>query len=216
MQKILSLPKNKRALLIATKNPGKFSEIKSFLYDLPVKIVSLDDLGTTEDVEEDGKTYEENSVKKALFYAKKTGLLTVADDGGIEIDALGGGPGSRSRRFFGKNGKEATDGEIIKKMKTIIKNFPQEKCGARFKTVITFALSNGYYFSRTGTVRGILKISPNLKLLAGYPYRSFFYLPRIKKYYHESELSDDEQKMYNHRYKAITKLKPSIKKELGL
>lgn len=204
-----------KKVLIATHNPGKFFEISTFLSDLPFEIVSLKDLNITEDVEEDGKTYEENSVKKATFYAKLSGLPTIADDGGIEIDALDGAPGVRSRRYFGKNGKEATDEEIIAAMKRLIKKLPPDKLGATFHVVITLALPNRQTFPVEGEVGGILK-DPHLKLLHGYPYRSFFFLPKLNKYYHESELSEDQMKVYNHRYKAINKLKPIIVEELGL
>lgn len=202
-------------LLIATKNEGKLQELKQFLSDLPIDLVSLSDIGITEDFEETGKTYKENSQKKALFYARLSGIPAIADDGGIEIDALDGAPGVKSRRFFGKNGKEATDEEIIREVQKLIKKIPERKRGAKFKTVVAFALPDGRSFSNTGEVRGILK-KPYLKLLKGYPYRSFFYLPTIKKYYHEDELSEKEQKLYNHRYKAIRKLRPIIKRELRI
>ncbi len=205
-----------RRLLIATRNRAKFREISDFISDLPLKLVSLSDLGIKENVEETEKTYKENSKKKALFYAQKSGLPTIADDGGIEIDVLDGKPGILSRRYFGKNGKDATDEEIIEAMKKLVKKFSQKKLSAQFKTIVTFALPNGKeaklpkVFSQTGIVHGILK-KPLLKLMQGYPYRSFFYLPKIKKYYHESDLSKEEEKLYNHRYKAISRLKPIIK-----
>ncbi|MBI1919300.1 non-canonical purine NTP pyrophosphatase [Candidatus Microgenomates bacterium] len=203
-----------KKLLIATRNSGKLLEISNFLSSLPIKTVSLADLGIKDNVEETGKTYQENSVKKARFYAKLSGLPTIADDGGVEIDALGGAPGVKSRRFFGKNGKEATDEEIMIAMKKLVAKFSPDKQDATFKVVITLALPNRETFSVEGEIKGILR-DPRVKLLSGYPYRSFFYLPKIKKYYHESELSEEEQKLYNHRYKAIKKLKPIIKKILG-
>ena len=79
-----------KKLLVATTNPGKLIEISSFLSDLPIELVSLKDVGITDDVEETGKTYEENAEMKALFYAKKSGLPSIADDGGLEIAALHG------------------------------------------------------------------------------------------------------------------------------
>lgn len=202
-----------KKLLVATKNAGKLQELKSFLSDLPLELISLSDLNITKDFEEKGKTYKENSKNKALFYAKLSSFPTIADDGGIEIDALDGAPGVKSRRFFGKNENEATDEEIIREVQELIKKIPEKKRGAKFKTVVTFALPDGKFFSSTGEVRGVLK-KPYLKLLKGYPYRSFFYLPKIKKYYHEDELTQEEQKLYNHRYKAISKLKPIIQNEL--
>ena len=204
-----------KKVLIATTNPGKLLEISSFLSDLPLELVSLQDVGIADDVEETGKTYEENSVKKAVFYARKSRLPAIADDGGIEIDVLAGAPGVRSRRYFGKNGSEASDGEIIEAMKKLIKKLPHDKLGAKFKTVVTFALPSGKTFSVTSEVKGVLK-DPHLKLLHGYPYRSFFFLPELNKYYHESELTPEEMKEYNHRYKAVQKLKPIIKRVLSI
>ena len=215
--------KFKNRLLIATRNKGKLQEITSFLSDLELELVSLNDLNIKEDVEETEKTYKENSKKKALFFARKSDLPTIADDGGIEIDVLGGKPGILSRRYFAPRSgvslhesKDATDKEIIEAMKKLIKTLPENKRSGKFKTVVTFALPNGKEaklpktFSQTGVVHGVLK-KPLIKLMQGYPYRSFFYLPKIKKYYHEDQLTREEEKLYNHRYKAISKLKPIIR-----
>ena len=81
---------------------------------------------------------------------------------------------------------------------------------------LSLALPNGKVWSVTGEIEGIIAKKPYLKLLKGYPYRSFFYLPKLKKYYHEKELSIDEQKLYNHRYIAISRLKPIIAKVLRI
>lgn len=201
-----------RKLLIATGNEGKLFEIAKFLSDLPIQTLSLKDLGIEKELEETGRTYQENSQKKALFYAKLTGLPAIADDGGIEISALKGILGVKSRRWFGK---KATDEEIIKEMIKVSKNLPQDNRKAFFKTVVSFALPNGKIWSAEGIVEGEISKDPYPKLLKGYPYRSFFYLPKLKKFYHESELTEKEEKMYNHRYKAIQKLLPIILKYVG-
>jgi len=202
-----------KKLLIATKNPGKIIEIKSFLKDLPFETVSLKDVDIDDDVKETGKTYEANSLKKALFYAKLSGLPTISDDGGLEIKALNGAPGVKSRRWLGH---EATDEELIKHMIKVTKELPENNRTAYFKTVMTFAIPNGKYFQSKGKVKGEIAKKPLLKLLKGYPFRSFFFLPQINKFYHESQLLKEEEKVYNHRYKALTKLKPIIIRELGL
>jgi len=204
-------PQNK--LLIATKNQGKVGEFKEFLKELPFVVVSLRDLDIIQDVEEDGKTYQENSLKKALFFARLAKLPTIADDGGIEIAALNNQPGVKSRRWLGY---EATDEELVKHMLKISKQLPKNNREAFFKTVVTFALPNGKAWSVAGEVKGVISEKPYLKLLKGYPYRSFFFLPKINKFYHENELSKEEQRLYNHRYKAVTKLKPIIIKEMKL
>ena len=200
-------------LLIATTNPGKLREYKEFLSDLTVQLVSLKDIGITDDLEETGKMYRENSQKKALFYSKKSGLPAISDDGGIEISALNNEPGIKSRRWLGH---EASDEELIIHMMRVSKKLPENNRKATFRLVVSLAIPNGKVWSRMGEVEGIIAKKPHIKLLHGYPYRSFFYLPDVQKYYHESELTETEMKKYNHRYKAIIRLKPIIVKTLGL
>jgi len=200
-------------LLVATTNKGKIKELGEFLKDLPVKLVSLKDVHITTDIEETGKTYKENSQKKALFYAKLSNLPAVSDDGGLEIAALNNAPGIRSRRWLGY---EAKDEELIEYMKKIAKELPDTNRKAKFVTVVSFALPNGKVWSAKGIVKGVVAEEPNLKFLKGYPYRSFFYLPKIKKFYHESELTQPEMKEYNHRWKAVDAVKNVIKRQLHI
>jgi len=202
-----------KKLLIATTNKGKLKELSNFLADLPVQLVSLNDIGITDDVRENGKTYEENSKTKALFYAQKSGLPTIADDGGLQIDALGGAPGVKSRRWLGY---EATDEELIDHMLRVSKELPDTNRKAFFRAVVTLALPNGKTWSSSGEVEGVIAEKPHLKLSKGYPFRSFFYLPDVKKYYHESELTDSEMRKYNHRYIAVKKLRSIIVDALKL
>lgn len=202
-----------KKLLIATKNKGKLLEISHFLSNLNVDLVSFSDLDIDQDVEENGKTYQENAEKKALFFAKLSGLPTIADDGGLEISALNNEPGVQSRRWLGYEG---TDEELIKHMQKVAKELPDNNRSAFFKVALSLALPNGKVWSVDGKIKGIIAKKPHLKLLEGYPYRSFFYLPQLQKYYHEQDLSEDEQKVYNHRYKAISKLLPIIKRQLCL
>lgn len=197
-----------QTLLIATKNPGKLLEIKKFLSDLPLTIVSFHDVGITEDVEESGKTYQENAEKKALFYAQKSGLPAIADDGGLEITALNNEPGVKSHRWLGY---KASDEELMNHMTKVAKKLSSNNRKAAFVVSIALALPNGKVWSAREKVEGIIPKHPYSKPMKGYPYRSFFYLPKIKKYYHESELTDEEQKLYNHRRKAVEKLKPLIR-----
>lgn len=200
-------------LLIATTNKGKILELGEFLKDLPVKLVSLKNVDITQDVEEDGTTYEENSAKKALFYAKLSGLPSISDDGGLEISALNGEPGLKSRRWLGYEG---TDEELMVHMQKVADNLPEDNRNAKFVTVVTFALPTGEVWNIRGEVDGIIAKEPLPKLLHGYPYRSFFYLPKLQKFYHESELTPEETKEYNHRWKAINQLKPIIKEILHI
>jgi XTP/dITP diphosphohydrolase len=199
--------------LIATKNKGKIKELSEFLSELPLQLLSLKDVDITEDVEENGATYEENSRAKALFYSKKSGLPAIADDGGLEISALGGAPGVHSRRWLGY---EATDEELINHMLKVAKELPDNNREAFFRTVVSFALPDGKVWSVKGEVKGIIAKKPLLKILKGYPYRSFFFLSQVNKFYHENQLSQEELKTYNHRYKAVQELKPIIIEQLHL
>lgn len=199
-------------LLVATTNRGKLKEFKNFLSDFPIEVVSLKDLGITQDYAEKGKSYKENSTGKAKFYAELSGLPSLSDDGGIEIDALSGAPGIHSRRWVGD---DSTDEKIIEKMTQVALELPDNNRTAYFKTVVTIAFPDGNILQETGDVKGVIARKPLLKILKGYPYRSFFYLPEINRYYHESDLSEDQEKLYNHRYKAIQKLKPQLLKVLS-
>ncbi|HZJ18607.1 MAG TPA: non-canonical purine NTP pyrophosphatase [Patescibacteria group bacterium] len=197
-----------KKILIATGNKGKLKDLNFFLKDLEIEILSLKDLNLIQDVKEDGKTYKENSEKKALYFAKLTSLPTIADDGGIEIDALGGKPGVDSK-YWAKN-----EDAIIEKLKKIAENLSENNRRAVFRVVITLALPDGKVFSTEDKIEGIIVKNEYTKRIEGFPYRSFFYLPNIKKYYHENELTNDELRVYNHRYKAIQKIKEIIKKEI--
>ncbi|HZQ29781.1 MAG TPA: non-canonical purine NTP pyrophosphatase [Patescibacteria group bacterium] len=202
-----------KKLLLATKNPGKVKEISKFLKDLNLEIVSLKDLHVKEDIEENEKTYKANSQKKAIFFSKLTNLPAIGDDGGLEIEALNGEPGIHSRRWLGY---AASDEVLIEHLNKVIKQIPKGKRQARFIDVVSFALPSGKVWSQEGKVKGELVDDPHLKFLKGYPYRSFFYIPEIKKFYHESELTTEEERIYNHRYKALVKIKEIIKKELKI
>ena len=196
-----------KKLLLATRNPGKQLELSAFLVSF--KVASLADVGIDDEVEEDGKTFEDNSQKKALFYARLSGLPTISDDGGLEIDALNGEPGVRSRRWLGYEG---TDQELREHLRKVVASLPYDRRSARFVTVVSLALPDGQIWSERGEIAGVLKEPESRDHMEGYPFRSFFYLPEIKKFYHESELNPSEMKVYNHRYKAIRKLFPLIKK----
>jgi XTP/dITP diphosphohydrolase len=200
-----------KKILIATTNPGKFREITEYLKDISAEFVSLKDVGITHEVHEDGDTYIYNSQKKAVEYAILAGLPAISDDGGIEIDALGGEPGVNSRYWAGPDGR---DEDLIEKMRQVANELPDNNRKARFKAVLSLALPDGKVWSVEGSVEGEIAQEPDFKPLEGLPYRSFFYLPKIQKYYHEVELTEDEKKEYNHRYKAIQKLKEVIQKEL--
>ena len=99
-------------------------------------------------------------------------------------------------------------------MKKVALKLPENNREAFFRTVVSFALPNGKVWSAGGEVKGIIAKKPLLEILKGYPYRSFFFLPEISKFYHEDQLSEKEESLYNHRLRAIEKLKPTILRQL--
>jgi XTP/dITP diphosphohydrolase len=202
-----------KRLLIATHNPAKLQELRELLSDLPLELVSLSDVNIHKEVDENGTTYEENSQTKALLYAKEAGLPAVSDDGGIEIVALNGEPGVYSKVWLGKN---TTEDQLIAHMQQVANDLPDDNRTAYFKVVLSLALPSGKVWSVTGEIEGIVAKKPFIQQRKGYPYRSFFFLPKLNKYYFESELTPEEQRQYNHRVIAVEKLKPLLKRELRL
>ncbi len=200
-------------LLIATTNPGKLAEIKRFLSDVPLTLVSLQDLGIADVVEETGKTFEENAILKAKFYSALSGLPTLADDGGFEIDALGGEPGVKSHRWIDQF-KDSSDEDLIAYTLERMKDIPEGKRTAQLRLVLALVLLNGQRFVVEERIRGIVPVHPNGKRKVGFPFRSLLYLSEIRKYYNHDELTEEENTRYNHRKKALEKLKPKLKELL--
>ncbi len=129
-----------RKLLLATTNKGKAREYLAMLQGIPFKLVTLSDENITIDVDETGLTYEANARLKALTYAKESGLLTMADDSGLEVDALGGEPGIRSARYAGKG---VSDADRNTYLLSKLKNVPEKERGARFVCIIAIATPEG-------------------------------------------------------------------------
>ena len=194
-------------LLIATTNPAKFKEYKELLKNLPLKLVSLKDLGIKNKVNESGKTFEENAIKKAKFYSKLTNLPTLADDGGLEIDYLKGEPGIKSHRW---PGRKATDQELIDYTLKKLKGVPWRKRGAQFRVILALAIPGKKVLTFEGKKRGITLTKSRGKIIPGYPYRSIFYLPKYGKSF--NQLSFKEEIKIGHRKKPIKKLIPILKK----
>lgn len=202
-----------KTLLVATTNPAKLAELREFLSDLPITLVSLTDVGITSHVEENGKTFEENARIKATHYAKDSGLPTIADDGGLEIDVLGGEPGVNSHRWIHKD-QEDEDEELIQHALLRLKDIPIEKRGAQLHLVIAFATPEGKTYTSEGMIRGVIPLQPSSYRRKGFPYRSLLYLPELNKFYNHDELTEEENKKYNHRKKAVEQLIPVIRKAL--
>ena len=200
-------------VLIATKNPAKSKLFKKYLSSKNIEVFDLNDLKIKEKIEENGKTFEENSLAKAKFYNKLTGLPTIGDDGGFEIDALGGEPGVNSHRWI-HGDREDEDEELIQHALIRLKDTLEEKRGAQLHLVIAFATPDGKTFTSEGIIRGVIPQKPSSYRRKGFPYRSLLYLPELKKFYNNDELTEEENRTYNHRRKAIEDLKPIIRQTL--
>ena len=202
-----------KKLLIATTNPGKLAEIKRFLSDLPIELISLRDAGIMDFPEETGETFEENAILKAKYYAKESNLPTLADDGGFEIDALGGEPGVKSHRWIDQS-RESTDEELIAYTIERMRSIPEDGRGAQLRLVLALVLPDGEIHTTEASVRGVVPLNPTGNISEGFPFRSLLFLPEINKYYNHDELTDSENDLYNHRKRALDQLKPIILEQL--
>jgi XTP/dITP diphosphohydrolase len=152
-------------LVVATRSPHKLAELRELLHLPGTRLVSLDDVGVADEAPEDGQTFDANAIFKARFYAERTGLPTLADDSGIEVDALGGGPGVRTRRYAGER---ATDEDNNLKLLGELRGLPPERRGARYRCVLALvepaavgvAHRPGRLVVRRGTFEGRIAASP--------------------------------------------------------
>jgi XTP/dITP diphosphohydrolase len=186
-------------LLLATGNQAKLKELRNLLCDLPYKLVTLPEVGISVKVDEIGNSLEENAHLKATVLASRSQLLTLADDSGLEVDALGGQPGVLSARYAGEN---ASNGERMDYLLSRLKDVPWEKRRARFKCVIVICAPNGQVELCSGTCRGIITLKPRGQY--GFGYDPIFYLPRLGKTM--AELPQDIKNQVSHRGKAARKV----------
>jgi XTP/dITP diphosphohydrolase len=194
-------------LLLATNNAGKVKEFRSLLEGIPFKMVTPKELGIKMDVAETGDTYQENAGLKACALAKATGLLTLADDSGIEVDALGGAPGVISARYAGEN---ATDKERVNYLLAKIKDVPQEKRTARFVCVIAIAQPDGQVTFVNGKCEGLITFAPSGD--QGFGYDPIFFFPEQGKTM--AELQAETKNKISHRGRAAQKAVVILKQEI--
>ena len=193
-------------LLIATNNKGKVREIKEILKGLDMEVFSLADKGIDVDVVEDGTTFEENSMKKATEIFKIANCITVADDSGLEVDALDGAPGVYSARYAGEG---ASDEEKYTKLLNELKDVPDEKRTARFVSVVAVILPDGTKTTLRGECEGIITKEPAGS--GGFGYDPVFFVPELNKTF--SEVTLEEKNQISHRGKAFKMLKDYLEKQ---
>jgi XTP/dITP diphosphohydrolase len=182
-------------LLLATKNRAKAQEYLLLLEGLPLELTNLAEQGIEVVVSETGKTLEQNATLKAQAYASLSNLLTLADDSGLEVDALGGEPGILSARYAGA---DASDEDRIERLLKRLEGIPWEKRKARFRCVIAIAAPGGKVELCHGECQGVIALSPKGK--NGFGYDPIFYLPEQGKTM--AELSIEEKNEVSHRGEA--------------
>lgn len=182
-------------IVLATHNRGKMKEMSSILAHLPVNLLTLDDFPQIGEIPETGETLKENAFIKAETVHQKTGLPALADDTGLEVDALDGAPGVHSSRY---DGETATFEDNCRKMLQEMDGIPSEERTARFHTVIAFVSDSGNEWTE-GMVEG--RILEKKQGDGGFGYDPLFYYPPLKKTF--AELNSEQKNNISHRGKAL-------------
>jgi XTP/dITP diphosphohydrolase len=190
----------KTQIVLATRNRHKLQEFRDMLRDMPVEVVSCDAFAGCPDVEEDGATFADNALKKARAIALHTGLVTIADDSGLEVDALGGLPGLYSARFAGE---PSNDGRNNEKLLAELALVPDGKRGAQFKCVIAIVDGRGREKVVEGICRGV--IIRELKGAQGFGYDPLFLETASGLTF--AEMDAGHKNSISHRCRAIQELK---------
>ena len=189
-------------ILFATKNAGKIKEISKMLADTNIKILTIDDFPGIPKINEDGKTFKENALKKARHISRYTGKICLADDSGLEIDYLNGEPGIYSSRWA------KTDKERIKKVLTLLENVSEDARNARFVCVLALVFPNGKKYIVQEKCEGRISFYPRGKY--GFGYDPVFLIPEYNKTF--AELGDKIKNNISHRGKALKKMIKIINK----
>ncbi len=194
---------NSLTIVIATRNPGKTSEIRDLLKDFPIEIKNLDDFGPIPEVVEDGDTFDENAYKKSSFTARILGLPALSDDSGLCVEALDGRPGIYSARYAGEN---ATDEENCVKLLADLKD--QKNRNAAFECVISLAVPTGVALTYEARCEGVILESPVGE--NGFGYDPVFFYPALNKTF--AQLTRKEKSRVSHRGKALYEFREEFDK----
>ncbi len=196
-------------LLIATNNKGKGKEIRALLDDLKIELVTPADIHLNLDVSEDGRTYAENAAKKAIAFRRASGLVSLADDSGLEVDALDGAPGLFSARYSSKPGASDSDRRAF--LLQNLRGKPRPWL-ARFRATIAIAVSENDVRPAEGECTG--EIIPEERGAGGFGYDPIFLIPELNRTMAELEM--DEKNRLSHRARAILNAKPILAKIFDL
>ena len=196
-----------RKLLIATRNKGKVREYEGLLASLAVRITYLSAEGIDFEVSETGSTFADNAMQKAQRYARASGLLTLADDSGLEVDALGGEPGVFSARYAGPG---ASDEQRYRLLLERMKGVLWEDRSARFRCVIAVAEPDGETYTAEGVCEGVIALAPEGE--HGFGYDPVFYLPEHGQTM--AQLAPEVKNRISHRARAARGIKPILARVL--
>ncbi len=195
-----------KELIVASRNKGKVAEIKELLRGLPYNVTSLLEYPDLPDVIEDGKTYRENALKKAVQIAKLTGKMTISDDSGLEVKALGYAPGIYSARFAGEGASEQDKNRKLFKM---LQGVPLARRQARYRCVIAFVDGKGREIAVVqGTCGGLIALKEQGS--NGFGFDPLFLLKRYNKTF--GELPPSVKAKISHRARALKKFRAIIEK----
>lgn len=201
---------NKKSIVLATTNPGKVAELATPLQALNITVLGLDAFLDLPEVEETGSTFEENALLKARTIAKQTGHFAVADDSGLQVDALNGAPGVHSARYSDDMPQLAAasrDERNCLKLIAALSKMPVEARGARFCCAMAVAHPDGRSFTTTGTWEGRILFQPRGR--NGFGYDSLFFDPQLGR--SAAELTREEKMQHSHRGKALKEILKNIK-----
>ena len=196
-----------RTVVIATRNRKKFEEMAAILGGLDLEVRSLADFPGVPTVPETGDTFEENAKAKALAYAQATGQWALADDSGLEVDALGGRPGVRSSRW---GGEEGNDGLNNRTLLEALADHPKETWTARYRCAVALATPDRVLLVAEGACEGLITDRPAGS--NGFGYDPYFYLPDAGRTM--AQLAPSAKNRLSHRGRAIRTLKRRLKKLL--
>lgn len=191
------------SLLLGTRNPGKIHEIKLIIGDLGLELHSLQEFANVAVAEENAETYAENAIAKARFYARATGMLALADDSGLEVEALGGAPGVISARYAGE---DATDGDRRELLLSELAKTGSRNRRARFVCAIAIADADGTVVNGSeGICEGTITFEPRGS--SGFGYDPLFVPEGYEQTF--AELSDEVKNRISHRARALRNLRAS-------
>ncbi len=201
-----------KKLLVATTNPAKLAEYRLLLRDLPLEVISLSDAGISQAPEESGETFAENARLKARFYFERAGIATLADDGGLEVDALGGAPGVRSHRWLGEDAS-ASDRELAEEVIRRMHGVASERRSARIRAAAALVYREDDTVRESvaeAAIEGVIAERAHPDIRRGFPYRAVLWLPERGCYL--GELGAEEEARISQRRKALEKLRGELQR----